>query len=71
VVLAALAVVIAASLMGRGTGGSSGSSTAGRVLAAGAPAPPVALVATTGTTVDLAAFRGKRNVLLYFYEHAG
>jgi len=27
--------------------------------------------ATTGTTVNLAEFRGKRNVLLYFYEHAG
>ena len=34
-------------------------------------APDVALPATTGQTVDLAAFRGKRNVLLYFYEHAG
>jgi peroxiredoxin len=31
----------------------------------------VALPATDGTTVDLARFRGKRNVLLYFYEHAG
>lgn len=36
-----------------------------------ARAPAVVLPATTGETVDLAAFRGKRNVLLYFYEHAG
>jgi peroxiredoxin len=37
----------------------------------GALAPAVRLPSTTGDTVDLAAFRGKRNVLLYFYEHAG
>jgi hypothetical protein len=41
------------------------------VLAEGATAPSVALPATTGGPVDLAGFRGKRNVLLYFYEHAG
>jgi peroxiredoxin len=31
----------------------------------------VRLPATTGQTADVASFRGKRNVLLYFYEHAG
>lgn len=34
-------------------------------------APAVRLPATTGATIDLGDFRGKRNVLLYFYEHAG
>ncbi len=34
-------------------------------------APAVVLPATNGETVDLAAYRGKSNVLLYFYEHAG
>ncbi len=43
----------------------------GGVRAEGTPAPPVVLPATSGRTVDLASFRGKRNVLLYFYEHAG
>jgi peroxiredoxin len=31
----------------------------------------VRLASTSGQTVDVASFRGKRNVLLYFYEHAG
>jgi len=44
---------------------------AGGVLAVGEVAPPVRLPATTGQTADVASFRGKRNVLLYFYEHAG
>jgi hypothetical protein len=44
---------------------------AGGVLAVGAVAPPVRLPSTTGQTADVAGFRGKRNVLLYFYEHAG
>ena len=44
---------------------------AGSVLAVGEVAPPVRLPATTGQTADVASFRGKRNVLLYFYEHAG
>jgi cytochrome oxidase Cu insertion factor (SCO1/SenC/PrrC family) len=37
----------------------------------GEVAPAVRLPATTGDTIDLADYRGKRNVLLYFYEHAG
>jgi peroxiredoxin len=41
------------------------------VRAVGEVAPPVRLPATTGQTVDVTSFRGKRNVLLYFYEHAG
>jgi len=41
------------------------------VRAVGEAAPPVRLPATSGQTVDVAGFRGKRNVLLYFYEHAG
>lgn len=36
----------------------------------GATAPPLALPATTGTTVDLASYRG-RTVLLYFQEGLG
>jgi hypothetical protein len=44
---------------------------AGGVLAVGEIAPPVRLPSTTGQTEDVASFRGKRNVLLYFYEHAG
>ena len=44
---------------------------AGGVLAVGEVAPPVRLPSTTGQTADVASFRGKRNVLLYFYEHAG
>ncbi len=62
--------VVAVAVGGRGTGGGSESANAA-ALEEGAPAPPVALPATTGETVDLAGFRGKRNVLLYFYEHAG
>jgi hypothetical protein len=44
---------------------------AGGGLAVGEVAPPVRLPSTTGQTADVASFRGKRNVLLYFYEHAG
>ncbi len=54
-----------------GGGGPGGSRDNAGELAAGTPAPEVRLPATTGDTVDLADFRGKRNVLLYFYEHAG
>lgn len=46
-------------------------SGASGVLANGTTAPDVTLASTTGTTVRLADLRGKRNVLLYFYEHAG
>jgi hypothetical protein len=48
-----------------------GGQPAGGVRAVGEAAPAVRLPATTGQTVDLAGLRGKRNVLLYFYEHAG
>lgn len=45
--------------------------TAAGTLTAGSAAPAIRLPATDGTTVDLGDYRGKRNVLLYFYEHAG
>ncbi len=66
----ALAVVVAVGVivLSRGNG-SSGSS--GATLTVGAVAPVVRLAATSGQTVDVSAFRGKRDVLLYFYEHAG
>ena len=44
---------------------------ASKPLAVGAIAPVVELVSTSGTAVNLEGFRGKRAVLLYFYEHAG
>lgn len=40
-------------------------------LPEGVAAPPVVLPTTNGGTFDLAEYRGKRNVLIYFYEHAG
>lgn len=40
-------------------------------LAEGATAPPVVLPTWAGGTFNLADYRGKRNVLIYFYEHAG
>ena len=40
-------------------------------LAEGATAPPVVLPTSAGGTFNLADYRGKRNVLIYFYEHAG
>jgi hypothetical protein len=67
VVLGLVAVVW---LTGR-PGGGSGQQPAGGVRAVGEAAPAVRLAATSGQTVDVAGFRGKRNVLLYFYEHAG
>jgi len=57
-------------LTGR-SGGGGGQPAAGGVRAVGEAAPVVRLPSTTGQTVDVAGFRGKRNVLLYFYEHAG
>ena len=68
-VVVALAVVAVVWLTGRPGGGTG--QPAGGVRAVGEAAPPVRLAATTGQTVDVASFRGKRNVLLYFYEHAG
>ena len=69
--LAVLAVVTIAVLAGRGQNHRTGSASPGGTLGPGAPAPGVALPATNGGTVDLSTFRGRRNVLLYFYEHAG
>ena len=40
-------------------------------LSEGVAAPPVVLPTTSRGTFDLAEYRGKRNVLIYFYEHAG
>ena len=34
-------------------------------------APLFTLPATTGGTVSLESFRGKKNVVLFWYEHAG
>ena len=68
-VVVVLGVVAVVWLTGRQGGGSA--QPAGGVPAVGEAAPPVRLAATTGQTVDVAGFRGKRNVLLYFYEHAG
>ncbi len=70
-VVAVLGVVAVVWLTGRPSGGSGSGQPAGGVRAVGEVAPPVRLPATSGQTVDLAGFRGKRNVLLYFYEHAG
>ena len=40
-------------------------------LPEGVAAPPVVLPTTNGGTFNLADYRGKTNVLIYFYEHAG
>jgi hypothetical protein len=69
-VAAAAVIGLAILAVSRGDG-SGDQGQGGPAPANGAMAPPVVLPATTGQTVDLAAFRGKRNVLLYFYEHAG
>jgi hypothetical protein len=69
-VVVVLGVVAVVWLTGRQDSGS-GQPAAGGVRAVGEAAPAVRLAATTGQTVDVAGFRGKRNVLLYFYEHAG
>jgi len=68
-VVVVVGVVAVVWLTGRQNGGSG--QPAGGVRAVGEAAPPVRLAATSGQTVDVATFRGKRNVLLYFYEHAG
>jgi cytochrome oxidase Cu insertion factor (SCO1/SenC/PrrC family) len=69
-VVVVVGVVAVVWLTGRQGGGSSAQPEAG-VRAVGEAAPPVRLASTSGQTVDVASFRGKRNVLLYFYEHAG
>jgi hypothetical protein len=68
VVLAALGLAVTVFLV---TGRSRGGPEPAAAPADGTPAPSVRLPATTGKMVDLTAYRGKRNVLLYFYEHAG
>ncbi len=68
-IVVGLGVVAVVWLTGRPGGGSG--QPAGGVRAVGEAAPPVRLPATSGQTVDVAGFRGRRNVLLYFYEHAG
>jgi cytochrome oxidase Cu insertion factor (SCO1/SenC/PrrC family) len=70
VLLAVGAVALLALGVALGSRGGGSEETSGG-LAEGTPAPEVRLPSTTGDTVDLADFRGKRNVLLYFYEHAG
>ena len=40
-------------------------------LPEGAAAPAVVLPMSAGGTFNLADYRGKSNVLIYFYEHAG
>lgn len=65
------AAVVALVGVGVALGGGGGSDEPAGGVAVGATAPVVQLPATSGNTVDLADFRGKRNVLLYFYEHAG
>ena len=69
-VVVVLGVVAVVWLTGRQDGGS-GAQPEGGVRAVGEAAPAVRLPSTSGQTVDVASFRGKRNVLLYFYEHAG
>ena len=69
--VAVLGVVAVVWLTGRPSGGGGSGQAEGGVRAVGQAAPPVRLPSTTGPTIDLADFRNKRNVLLYFYEHAG
>ena len=69
-VVVVLGVVAVVWLTGRQDSGSS-AQPAGGVRTVGEAAPAVRLASTSGQTVDVASFRGKRNVLLYFYEHAG
>ncbi len=68
--VALLALGVALGSRGGGSGSGRSEQRPGG-LAEGTPAPEVRLPSTTGDTVDLGDFRGKRNVLLYFYEHAG
>jgi peroxiredoxin Q/BCP len=48
--------------------GSSGYKYAVGLPGPGEPAPPIELASTTGKAFDLAAYKGKENVLLYFQE---
>ncbi|HKN37708.1 MAG TPA: hypothetical protein VJ010_03950 [Actinomycetota bacterium] len=71
ILLGLFAVVTIAIVSGRTRDQGSDTGAPKGVLGPGAASPTVTLPATTGQTVDLATFRGRRNVLLYFYEHAG
>ena len=70
-VAVAVGVVALVWLTGRPGGQDGGQPASGGTKAVGQAAPPVRLQATNGKTVDVTSYRGKRNVLLYFYEHAG
>lgn len=64
----------ALSALGKGGGGGSASHGGGNYPYAigspgpGQPAPPLTLPSTSGGTFDLASYRGKQQVLLYFQE---
>lgn len=68
--ISAVAALVVLAVQGGGSK-SQGNGAGAAVLAESAEAPSVVLPSTTGRTVDLASYLGKRNVLLYFYEHAG
>ncbi len=51
-----------------GQDGGSGYKYAVGLPGPGEPAPPIELASTTGKTFDLADYKGKQNVLLYFQE---
>lgn len=70
IAVAGVVVAVGAVFVATRTKSSPGGDAAG-IKTDGTPAPAVVLPATTGTTIDLATYRGKRDVLLYFYEHAG
>ncbi len=70
VVSAIVGVAVARRSSDRGSV-TSGPSGGGSTLAVGASAPTASLSSTRGDVVNLADFRGKRNMLLFFYEHAG
>ena len=72
-VVAAVGVEVVALTRGESAEAPSASQPGGSggTLSVGAAAPAVALESTDGDVVDLEGFRGKRDVLLYFYEHAG
>jgi len=77
-VLLALPLVVgglyALSALGKGGGGGSASHGSGTYPYAigspspGDPAPPLSLPSTSGGTFDLASYRGKQEVLLFFQE---
>ena len=70
-VAASVAVVAIVAVVLATRNGSTGTSDQGSSKAIGSPAPEVHLPATNGQTITLTDYRGKRDVLIYFYEHAG